>query len=220
MLQIAASILSADFANLAEDVNAVLAAGADTVHFDVMDGHYVPNLTVGPLICKALRQAGVSAVIDVHLMVERPENFIEPFAAAGADIITFHPETVSNVESVLRQIKSFDLRAGLVFNPDQAVEVGPECWPLIDMLMLMSVVPGKGGQSFMESTLGKIAATKKMLEQHAPTTCLAVDGGIKVENIQQVVNAGADYFVVGSGLFAANDYRQRLQELRYSMARS
>jgi ribulose-phosphate 3-epimerase len=213
-LQISASILAADFANLAADVKAVLAAGADTVHFDVMDGHYVPDLTVGPLVCKALRRSGVTAPIDVHLMVAHPEDFIEPFAAAGADIITFHPETVSDVEATLQQIKGRDMQAGLVFNPDRDVQVDPACWPLLDILMLMSVVPGKGGQSFITATLDKIATTRNMLLQHSSTACLAVDGGVKVNNIQQIASAGADYFVVGSGLFAADDYVQRVQELR------
>ena len=163
MLQIAASILAADFAQLGDDVKAALSAGADTVHFDVMDGHYVPSLTVGPLVCKALRQAGVSATIDVHLMVDQPETLIEPFAKAGADIITFHPETVSDVASVMRRIKGFGVRAGLVFNPDQEVQVTDECWPLLDMLMLMSVVPGKGGQSFIDSTLGKLLIRSRCL---------------------------------------------------------
>jgi ribulose-phosphate 3-epimerase len=214
ILQIAASILSADFAQLGDDVKAALSAGADTVHFDVMDGHYVPGLTVGPLVCKALRQAGVSATIDVHLMVDQPETLIEPFAKAGADIITFHPETVSDVASVMRRIKGFGVRAGLVFNPGQEVQVNEECWPLLDMLMLMSVVPGKGGQSFIDSTLGKIADTKRVLMVNAPTAILAVDGGIKVENIHSIASAGADYFVVGSGLFSVSDYAQRMRELR------
>lgn len=211
---IAASILAADFAHLADDVNAVLQAGADSIHFDVMDHHFVPNLSFGACICSALREAGIKAPIDVHLMVSDPEFYIEPFANAGADLLTFHPETVSDVASVLNKIKRAGLQAGLVFNPDKPVVIPDDCLPQLDMVLLMSVFPGFGGQQFMPDVLEKAKKTRHWLHEKAYQGLLAIDGGIKVDNIAQAAQAGIDYFIVGSGLFAADDYQKRLLALR------
>ncbi len=211
---IAASILAADFAHLAEDVNAVLAAGADTIHFDVMDHHFVPNLSFGADICSALRRAGIKAFIDVHLMVTDPAAYIESFAKAGADLITFHPETVSDVAAVVSQIRQADLQVGLVFNPDKPVQIADAILSQLDMILLMSVFPGFGGQSLMPEVLGKARGVRDWLDSTTYTGRLAIDGGVKVENIVSAAQAGIDYFVVGSGLFAADDYRERLLALR------
>jgi len=213
--QIAASILAADFANLGSDVSAVLKAGAHTIHFDVMDHHYVPNLSVGAMVCQSLRQYGITAMIDVHLMVTDPASYIEPFAKAGADIVSFHPETVDNVASVVEQIRSHGMQAGLVFNPDQTVDIPPPLLAEINMILLMSVYPGFGGQSFMPTVLEKIEKTCAWLRQHKVNhVTLAVDGGVKVDNIAQIAKAGANYFVLGSGLFNAENYHQRIAELK------
>ena len=214
MHKFAASILSADFANLGDDVSKVLAAGVDSIHFDVMDMHYVPNLSVGPLVCKSLRAAGVSAMIDVHLMVTDPQKYIVPFAEAGADLLSFHPETVTDVYKTVCDIKMAGMQAGLVFNPDQPVQITEEVLVKIDMVLLMSVVPGFGGQSFIPAVLDKVALTRQFLDKHGSGAMLAVDGGIKVDNVASVAKAGAEYFVVGSGLFSADDYGVRMMALR------
>lgn len=214
---IAASILSADFANLASDVNAVLEAGADTIHFDVMDHHFVPNLSFGAIVCDALRKAGVKAPIDVHLMVTDPEAYIESFAQAGADLISFHPETVDDVSAVVKKIKRNGLQAGLVFNPDKSVEVDDSLAESIDMILLMSVFPGFGGQKFMSEILEKAKATRAWIDEKGHPTLLAIDGGIKAENIALAAASGVNYFVVGSGLFSASDYSERLSELRTAL---
>jgi ribulose-phosphate 3-epimerase len=212
--QLSASILAADFAHLADEVNAVIEAGVDAIHFDVMDHHYVPNLTVGPVVCRSLRQAGVSATIDVHLMVENPEKYIQPFADAGADIVSFHPETVQNVAEVVQQIKRAGLRPGVVYNPDQAVDLDPALLSQLDMLLLMSVQPGFGGQSFIEDTLGKIKATRAWLDKQKSGITLAVDGGVNLENIAKVAQAGANYFVMGSAIFGATDYLKQVSKIK------
>ncbi len=217
-MTLAASILSADLAHLANDVNAVLAAGIDTIHFDVMDMHYVPNLSFGPMVCRALRDAGITATIDVHLMVESPQNLVTPFAEAGADIISFHPSTVTDVAAVLAQIKENQIQAGLVFNPDQEPLIEADWLDQLDMILLMSVFPGFGGQSFMPSVLPKIQQTRQWINASGRDIILAVDGGVKVDNIAQIAAAGANYFVIGSGLFAASDYRQRVVDLQQALS--
>jgi len=211
---ISASILSADFGHLAQEVNDVMEAGADYIHFDVMDHHFVPNLSFGSVVCSALRKAKIKAPIDVHLMVENPEQYIKPFAKAGADLITFHPETVSDVEAVVDAIHAAGMQAGLVFNPDKPVNISIDLARKLQMILLMSVFPGFGGQCFIEETFDKIQETREWLDKNNINAILAVDGGIKVENIKEISKAGADYFVIGSGLFSANDYAERVRELR------
>ncbi len=212
--KIAASILSADFAHLGDEVNAVLKAGSDTIHFDVMDHHFVPNLSFGSVVCQALRKAGISAPIDVHLMVDDPEAYILPFAKAGASIITFHPETVDDVDAAIDKIKESGMEAGLVFNPDKPVDIALDTAKKLDMILLMSVFPGFGGQTFIKDVLQKAKDTRAWLDENHLNIVLAIDGGIKVENIQESAAAGVDYFVVGSGLFSADDYAARVAELK------
>lgn len=213
-VKISASILAADFACLGEQVKAVVAAGADYIHFDVMDHHFVPNLSFGAVVCEALRRAGVTAPIDVHLMVDNPQVYIEPFAKAGATLISFHPETVADPAATVAAIRHAKLAAGLVFNPDRPVEIPVSLARELSMILLMSVYPGFGGQAFMPEVLSKARETHAWLQQHQLDVMLAIDGGIKVDNIHQAAAAGCDYFVVGSGLFQASDYRTRVAELR------
>lgn len=213
-LKISASILAADFARLGDDVKAAIRAGADYVHFDVMDHHFVPNLSFGAVVCEALRRDGVTAPIDVHLMVDNPQAYIEPFAKAGASLMTFHPETAAEPERVVDAILAANMQAGLVFNPDRPVELTESLARKLSMILLMSVYPGFGGQAFMPEVLDKVRSTAAWLRHHQLDLMLAIDGGIKVENIKDAVAAGCDYVVVGSGLFQAPDYPQRIAELR------
>lgn len=219
-MQLAASILSADFARLGEEANNVLAAGADVIHFDVMDHHFVPNLSFGAIICKALRNAGISALIDVHLMVTDPEAYIEPFANAGANRLTFHPETVSNTAEIALKIRNAGMQAGLAFNPDKPVLIDKDTWPLLNMILLMSVFPGFGGQQFIPESLEKVTQTKQTINAHNADILLGIDGGIKASNIKQVVDAGANFVVMGSGIFDAKDYRERIKLIHESLEKA
>ncbi len=201
--QIAPSILSADFARLGEEVNHVLAAGADIVHFDVMDNHYVPNLTIGPLVCEALRKHGVKADIDVHLMVKPVDRIIPDFAKAGATYITFHPEASEHVDRTLQLIKAEGCKAGLVFNPATPLDYLKYVLDKVDMVLLMSVNPGFGGQSFIKSALDKLREARKLIDASGRKIRLEIDGGVKVDNIREIAEAGADTFVAGSAIFGA-----------------
>ena len=214
---IAPSILSADFARLGEEVDAVLEAGADWVHFDVMDNHYVPNLTIGPMVCKALRNYGVTAPIDVHLMVKPVDSLIEDFAKAGATFITFHPEASDHVDRSLQLVKSFGCKTGLVLNPQTSLDSLDSCWDRLDMVLLMSVNPGFGGQDFIPSVLDKISVLRKTIDQKKLNIRLEVDGGIKLDNIAEVANAGADTFVSGSGIFGEKSYQDVISKMRQSL---
>ena len=214
---IAPSILSADFARLGEEVDAVLKAGADWVHFDVMDNHYVPNLTIGPMVCKALRNYGVTAPIDVHLMVKPVDSLIEDFAKAGATFITFHPEASDHVDRSLELVKSLGCKTGLVLNPETSLDSLDICWDRLDMVLLMSVNPGFGGQDFIPSVLDKISVLRKTIDQKKLNIRLEVDGGIKLDNIAEVANAGADTFVSGSGIFGEKSYQDVISKMRQSL---
>lgn len=211
---IAPSILSANFARLGEEVDAVLAAGADWVHFDVMDNHYVPNLTIGPLVCEALRKHGVTAPIDVHLMVEPVDRIIPDFARAGASWISFHPEASRHVHRTIQLIKSEGCRAGVVLNPATPVEVLDYVLDELDYVLLMSVNPGFGGQSFIPSTLQKLRAVRERIDRSGRDIRLEVDGGVKIDNIGEIAAAGADAFVAGSAIFGANDYNDVIARMR------
>nr|MBV6628903.1 ribulose-phosphate 3-epimerase [Oceanococcus sp. HetDA_MAG_MS8] len=215
---IAPSILSADFARLGEDVSAVLAAGADWVHVDVMDNHYVPNLTLGPMIVSAMRKFGISAPMDVHLMVEPVDSLVEPFAEAGASMITFHPEATRHVDRTIQLIKSAGCQAGVVLNPATPVQVLEHILPQLDMVLLMSVNPGFGGQSFIPYTLDKLRAVRAMIDQRGLSTRLEIDGGVKVDNIAEIATAGADTFVAGSAIFNAPDYAAVISEMKGRLA--
>jgi ribulose-phosphate 3-epimerase len=202
---LAPSILSADFARLGEEVDNVLAAGADIVHFDVMDNHYVPNLTIGPLVCEALRKHGVTAPIDVHLMVKPVDRIIPDFAEAGASYITFHPEASEHIDRSLQLVRDCGCKSGLVFNPATRLDYLDHVIDKVDMILLMSVNPGFGGQSFIPSTLDKIAQARKIIDHSGRDIRLEVDGGIKVNNIADAAKAGADTFVAGSAIFGAGN---------------
>jgi len=211
---IAPSILSADFARLGEDVRAVLDAGADIVHFDVMDNHFVPNLTVGPLICQALREYGIDAPIDVHLMIEPVDRIIPEFAAAGASYITFHPEASHHVDRSLALIREVGCKAGLVFNPATPLDWLDYVLDKIDMILLMSVNPGFGGQQFIPSTLDKLQRVRDIVDASGLDIRLEVDGGVKIDNIGEIAAAGADTFVAGSAIFGSNDYAATIAAMR------
>lgn len=215
---IAPSILSADLARLGEDVSNVLTAGADVVHFDVMDNHYVPNLTFGPMICQSLRNYGITAPIDVHLMVSPVDDLIVQFAGAGADIITFHPEASQHVDRSLQLIKDNGCKAGLVLNPATPLNVLDHVMDRLDVILLMSVNPGFGGQSFIPSTLDKIKLVKQRIVESGRDIRLEVDGGVKVDNIAEIAEAGADMFVAGSAIFSQPDYRQVIESMRAELA--
>lgn len=211
---IAPSILSANFAKLGEEVDTVLAAGADWVHFDVMDNHYVPNLTIGPMVCEALRKHGVTAPIDVHLMVEPVDRIIPDFAKAGASLISFHPEASRHVHRSVQLIKSAGCQAGLVLNPATPVEVLDYVLEELDLVLLMSVNPGFGGQSFIPSALEKLRSVRAMIDARAPHVRLEIDGGVKADNIREIAQAGADTFVAGSAIFNAGDYADVIRRMR------
>jgi ribulose-phosphate 3-epimerase len=217
---IAASILSADFARLGDEVNAVLAAGADTVHFDVMDNHYVPNLTIGPLVCEALRKHGITAPIDVHLMVKPVDRLIPDFAKAGASWITFHPEASEHVDRTLDLIRSHGCKAGLVFNPATPLNWLDHVMDKVDMILLMSVNPGFGGQKFIPSALPKLREAKQRILASGRDIRLEIDGGIKVDNIAEVARAGADTFVSGSGIFGTKDYAATIAAMKREIAKA
>lgn len=214
---IAPSILSADFARLGEEVDAVLAAGADIVHFDVMDNHYVPNLTIGPMVCRALRSYGISAPIDVHLMVSPVDRLIGDFAEAGASYITFHPDASTHVDRSLQMIRDAGCKAGLVFNPHVGLEALNYVMDKIDMILLMSVNPGFGGQSFIASTLDKLRDARARIDASGLPIRLEVDGGVGPANIGAIAAAGADTFVAGSAIFGREDYAAAISEMRAAL---
>ena len=216
--RIAPSILSADFARLGEETRAVLDAGADIVHFDVMDNHYVPNLTIGPLVCKALRDYGIEAPIDVHLMVSPVDRLIEDFAAAGASYITFHPEASEHVDRSLQLIRGLGCQAGLVFNPATPLTWLEHVMDRLDMVLLMSVNPGFGGQAFIESAIPKLAEARGLIDASGYDIRLEVDGGVKTNNIGRIAAAGADTFVAGSAIFGSGDYAATIAEMRRELA--
>jgi ribulose-phosphate 3-epimerase len=215
---IAPSILSADFARLGEEVDNVLKAGADWVHFDVMDNHYVPNLTIGPLVCSALRKHGVTAPIDVHLMVQPVDRIVPDFAEAGASLISFHPEASSHVHRTIQLIKSHGCKAGLVLNPATPIDVLDWVLDDLDMVLLMSVNPGFGGQAFIPSTLEKLRAVRKKINATGKPIRLEIDGGVKADNIGEIAAAGADTFVAGSAIFNAPDYSEVIARMRAAVA--
>jgi ribulose-phosphate 3-epimerase len=218
--KIAPSILSADFARLGEEVTNVLDAGADIVHFDVMDNHYVPNLTIGPLVCEALRKHGITADIDVHLMVKPVDRIIPDFAKAGATYITFHPEASEHVDRSLQLIRDNGCKSGLVFNPATPLDYLKYVIEKVDMILLMSVNPGFGGQSFIRESLGKLREARRIIDESGCAIRLEIDGGVKVDNIGEIAAAGADTFVAGSAIFGAKDYQATIAAMHDEIARA
>ena len=217
---LAPSILSADFARLGEDVDAVLVAGADIVHFDVMDNHYVPNLTIGPMVCKALRDYGVTAPIDVHLMVKPVDDMIRSFIDAGATYITFHPEASEHIDRSLQLISDGGCKAGLVFNPATPLHYLDYVMHKLDMILLMSVNPGFGGQSFIPGTLDKLRQVRQRITESGRPIRLEIDGGVNVKNIRSIAEAGADTFVAGSAIFNTDDYESTIAQMRAELAKA
>ena len=215
---IAPSILSADFARLGEEVNAVLTAGADVVHFDVMDNHYVPNLTIGPLVCEALRKHGVTAPIDVHLMVKPVDRIVPDFAKAGATYISFHPEASDHVDRTIELIRENGCKPGLVLNPATPLSCLDYTLGKLDLVLLMSVNPGFGGQKFIPGVLDKVRAVRKLIDASGKDIRLEIDGGVKVDNIGEIARAGADMFVAGSAIFGAKDYKATIAAMREQIA--
>jgi len=217
---IAPSILSADFARLGEEVDNVLASGADIVHFDVMDNHFVPNLTIGPLVCDALRKHGVTAPIDVHLMIEPVDRIIPDFAKVGASIITFHPEASTHIDRSLQMVRDLGCKSGLVFNPSTSLHFLDYVMDKVDIILLMSVNPGFGGQSFIPGTLDKLREARKRIDDSGYDIRLEIDGGVKVDNIREIKAAGADMFVAGSAIFSQPDYKKVIDEMRAELAKA
>ena len=214
---IAPSILSADFAKLGEEVESVLESGADWVHFDVMDNHYVPNLTIGPMVCSALREYGITAPIDIHLMVQPVDRLIEDFVQAGATYITFHPEASQHIDRSLQMIKSSGCKSGLVLNPASPINLIEDCLDKLDMILLMSVNPGFGGQKFIPSVLNKLKKLRKIIDDNDLDIRLEIDGGVNLDNISEITQAGADTFVAGSAIFSEKDYRKIISDMRNSL---